>query len=388
MFGNKSFAYITSFLLIALVVVVLAITVSITSAAPDVKIIPGAITSKTKPVPTVTTQIPKNPTATIGVTTAITKTSVVATTPALTLAPTATPTTGTLTTPVTVTTPAVPTKTILPTVTVSITPALTTTVSLTPVPTITVTVIPTPTTVSLTPVPTITGTTTPTPTPITPALSKIEPISASTEGSTNVNISGYGFTGASEVLFGETKALSFRVVNDRLIIAVSPQHPAGNVTVSVITPQGISALEKGFAYNGALSVQMLTPKFSYTGKLSGNWLTLSSYFTVTVTDNTGSKAGWHLNASITKLTAGSKSSGQIKHTIEGVEIAGINKDTPQYKLFYPVALSEKAGSIFSITPNTGTGQVTLRFKTQLRLPADVIVGNYNFTLNLTVEPGL
>jgi hypothetical protein len=237
-------------------------------------------------------------------------------------------------------------------------------------------------------VPTLTGTVTPSPTPITPALSKIEPISAGIEGSTNVNISGYGFTGASDVLFGDTKGLSFQVVNDSFITAVSPRHTAGNVTVSVITPQGISSLENGFTYTGALTVQMLTPKFSYIGKLSGNWLTLSSYFTVIVTDTTGSQTGWHLNASITRLTAGSKSSGQIKHTIEGVEIIGINKSTPNYKLFYPVTLSEKAGSIFSVTPNTGTGQLTLRFKTQLRLPADVIVGNYNFTLNLTVEPGL
>jgi hypothetical protein len=56
-------------------------------------------------------------------------------------------------------------------------------------------------------------------------------------GGTTVNITGRGFSGATQVMFGAKPALSFRVVSDELIEAVAPPG-TGSVAVSVVTPSG------------------------------------------------------------------------------------------------------------------------------------------------------
>ncbi len=70
----------------------------------------------------------------------------------------------------------------------------------------------------------------------TPRVSSLSP--GSGKGGTQVGIAGHGFTGATEVLFGSTRA-SFSVQNDGAITAVAPRSDATQ-DVRVITPLGES----------------------------------------------------------------------------------------------------------------------------------------------------
>jgi hypothetical protein len=73
----------------------------------------------------------------------------------------------------------------------------------------------------------------------TPSVGAISP-SSGTAG-TSVTISGVGFTGATQVLFGSAPASSFKVSNDGALTAVAPSG-AGAEDIRVITPLGESPM--------------------------------------------------------------------------------------------------------------------------------------------------
>ncbi|HWB67227.1 MAG TPA: IPT/TIG domain-containing protein [Mycobacteriales bacterium] len=80
--------------------------------------------------------------------------------------------------------------------------------------------------------------------PVPPAVSTMIPNSGPLVGGTTVRIDGTGFTGATSVRFGkQTPAMSFTVMSDGRIVAVSPRHAAGRVIVTVTTPNGTSTAE-------------------------------------------------------------------------------------------------------------------------------------------------
>ncbi|OAI42772.1 hypothetical protein AYO38_02925 [bacterium SCGC AG-212-C10] len=74
-----------------------------------------------------------------------------------------------------------------------------------------------------------------------PVITSVAPNSGPAEGGTLVVITGTGFTGATDVLFGTLDAASFTVVSDTRINAVSPAGLTGQVQIRVITPNGTSA---------------------------------------------------------------------------------------------------------------------------------------------------
>ncbi len=74
----------------------------------------------------------------------------------------------------------------------------------------------------------------------TPVLTGITPALGPATGSTQVTITGAGFTGATTVNFGSTAAASFTVVSDTKITATSPAG-TGKVDITVTTPGGTSA---------------------------------------------------------------------------------------------------------------------------------------------------
>ena len=73
-----------------------------------------------------------------------------------------------------------------------------------------------------------------------PKVTGLSPTSGPTAGGTTVTITGTGFTGATTVNFGTTKATSFTVDSDTQITATSPAG-TGVVDVTVVTPGGTSA---------------------------------------------------------------------------------------------------------------------------------------------------
>jgi PGF-pre-PGF domain-containing protein len=88
-------------------------------------------------------------------------------------------------------------------------------------------------------------------TPVVPAVSSISPGTGPVTGGTPVTITGIGFTGATNVSFGGTPALSFTSVTaaeDSQIVAIAPAGTAGTVHVTVTNPSGTSAQSPGDLY--------------------------------------------------------------------------------------------------------------------------------------------
>lgn len=73
-----------------------------------------------------------------------------------------------------------------------------------------------------------------------PSVSGVSPTGGAAAGGDLVTISGFQFTGATDVDFG-ADAADYVVVDDSTIVAVSPAHAAGSVQVKVTTAAGVSA---------------------------------------------------------------------------------------------------------------------------------------------------
>ncbi|WP_369225581.1 IPT/TIG domain-containing protein [Streptomyces sp. R39] len=73
----------------------------------------------------------------------------------------------------------------------------------------------------------------------TPVIASLTPDTGSTSGGESVTISGSNLTFADSVTFGGVPA-AFVVISDNLVVATTPAHAAGTVSVQVHTPAGNS----------------------------------------------------------------------------------------------------------------------------------------------------
>jgi len=81
-----------------------------------------------------------------------------------------------------------------------------------------------------------------------PTVSSVSPSSGSSNGGTNLTITGTNFAAGSTVTFGGTAASNVTVVNSTTITATSPAHAAGAVNVVVNDSNGSGTLTNGFTY--------------------------------------------------------------------------------------------------------------------------------------------
>ena len=221
-----------------------------------------------------------------------------------------------------------------------------------------------------------------------PTVTSVSPSSGTIAGGTSVTITGTVFTGATAVTFGGTNATTFSVTNSTTITATTPAHAAGAVTVAVTTVGGTGSKTSAYTYVGTLSITAAPANFSYSATLSGDPLTLSSSFAVSVNDSRGSGAGWNLQATIGVLTdAASDTIPAGNHTIQSVAVTGVTGTAPTNGIGYPLAIPTASGKIVNAALNTGTGQATMTFSTRLVVPADAAVGTYTATLTVTIASG-
>ncbi|HEY3815050.1 MAG TPA: IPT/TIG domain-containing protein [Caulobacteraceae bacterium] len=100
-----------------------------------------------------------------------------------------------------------------------------------------------------------------------PLVSLVNPATGPSAGGTSVTITGTGYIGATQVMFGTTPAASFTVVSASKITAVSPAG-TGVVDVLVTTPSGTSAVRvvDHFTYktSGAIKADGATPDIAPT----------------------------------------------------------------------------------------------------------------------------
>jgi phospholipase C len=88
-----------------------------------------------------------------------------------------------------------------------------------------------------------------------PVVTAVSPRAGPQTAGTVVLVSGSGFTGATSVNFGSTKAQAFNVTSDSALYALSPAGTAG-VSVTVTTPNGVSAAgsDNSFTFAGVPTV--------------------------------------------------------------------------------------------------------------------------------------
>jgi hypothetical protein len=137
---------------------------------------------------------------------------------------------------------------------------------------------------------------------------------------------------------------------------------------------------------GSLSITAPPANFSYSGTLTGDVLNLTSSFAVSVTDATGSKAGWNLQAQIGVLTdAANDTIPASAHTITGVTVSGVKGTAPTNSI--ALGAIPTTAKIFNAAASTGMGQSTMTFATKLAVPADAAAGSYSATLTVTIVSG-
>jgi photosystem II stability/assembly factor-like uncharacterized protein len=105
-----------------------------------------------------------------------------------------------------------------------------------------------------------------------PVVSGIQPNFGPEPGGTTVTVSGFGFTGATAVKFGNQPATSFHVVGDTSLTAVVPAG-TGSVQLTVVTPAGTSSgTGAQFTYLPASSVLPAMSNGAYGGYLTVAYL--------------------------------------------------------------------------------------------------------------------
>nr|WP_245863727.1 IPT/TIG domain-containing protein [Caulobacter mirabilis] len=98
-----------------------------------------------------------------------------------------------------------------------------------------------------------------------PTLTNVSPPRGAVAGDTYVNLSGFGFSAVTQVLFGDV-SVPFRSVHDTLILLNSPPGRQGDVVeVKVVSANGASAPGAGtrFAFGEPPAISSFTPAFSY-----------------------------------------------------------------------------------------------------------------------------
>lgn len=157
---------------------------------------------------------------------------------------------------------------------------------------------------------------------------------------------------------------------------------AANVTATATITGGTLSLASSAA-----------PTFSVT--LNGTDQTPSYTMPMTVTDATGSGAGWNVTVTSTAFTTGTKSLANAASTVTAVSSACVAATTctnPTNSTTYPLtvpaaATPPTAVKLFNSALNSGLGSFTLTPTVQVAIPANTFAGTYTSTITLAVVSG-
>ncbi len=186
---------------------------------------------------------------------------------------------------------------------------------------------------------------------------------------------------------------------------------AGNVLAyaSITTTTGVVTNGGLYALNGAVTLDTNTlaiaqgpltatiDSISFTPlTLNGHDQTTEGQLTVTVADQTGTDAGWHLMVTSTQFqTAGGKTLSTTATSITAVNSACTSQSSctnATNSLSYPITLpagttSPSAIQYFTAAANTGEGTLTVTANLSLKVPANTYSGTYNATINVSLVSG-
>ena len=99
-------------------------------------------------------------------------------------------------------------------------------------------------------------------------------------------------------------------------------------------------------------------------------------FSISVTDATGSRAGWHLQAALGPLVSSTGAFAFVgASTITGATITTQTGRAPLGTLAYPRPFRADGDTLFSSAAGSGMGKSSLAFTTEVRVPADSLGGD-------------
>ena len=183
----------------------------------------------------------------------------------------------------------------------------------------------------------------------------LSPTSGSTDGGTSITITGFGFTGATQVMFDGNAATSFTLDSDTQITAVSPAHAAGVVDVTVVAPQGTSAPNPAdkFTYVAAPpTATSLTPTSGNTAGGTSVTITGTHFIGATAVTFGGVNAASFTVNSSTQITAVTPPYAiAVQDTAVNVAVTtagGTATLTADYTYHAPVP------TVTKVVPNTGS----------------------------------
>jgi hypothetical protein len=134
---------------------------------------------------------------------------------------------------------------------------------------------------------------------------------------------------------------------------------------------------------GPLTISPTTVQLSYTIPKNGRKHIVTSSFAVTITDATGTAAGWEVRAASVATFGPLGAVPDVDHAIIDFDTTYAN-GTPPNPTCICDTIPTSLGEILRTPPETGTGRSTEVFITQLTVPTDAAPGTYNATLALDV----
>jgi hypothetical protein len=139
---------------------------------------------------------------------------------------------------------------------------------------------------------------------------------------------------------------------------------------------------------GRLTISNAPAILSYATSTTDTTRVLDATFGLHVTDATGSRAGWHIQASLGLLTSASGAPvAAFDHTIVNADVATETGRAPVSQLSYPRSFRPQGDTIFSAAAGSGAGKSSLTFSTQASIPAQANSDSYVAALTVTIVAG-
>ena len=128
--------------------------------------------------------------------------------------------------------------------------------------------------------------------------------------------------------------------------------------------------------------------FTPIAACDSDW-TLGASFTLGVTDATGSKAGWHIQAALgPPMRADGTPAPVLRSTITNARATGLTGVAPQATLAYPRPFLVAGDTVFSAAEQSGVGKSFLSFDTTIAVPKDPQdASSLSATLVLSIAAG-
>lgn len=157
------------------------------------------------------------------------------------------------------------------------------------------------------------------------------------------------------------------------------------------TASGVNAATATVALlPGKLAVTDAPATLTYAATTTTNdTRTYATAFSVSVTDATGSLAGWHIQAALGPLLSAAGTTAVARTSmITGASVSTLTGRAPASTLAYPRPFHNEGETIFSAANRSGMGKSSVTFGAEMSIPTEIADSDqYTATLIMTIASG-